>query len=235
MKHKKYNLIYFYSLLFFILSLASTTNAQISYLDSLDGKYALQFQISENFTLSNFQGAILSGKYQLGKRSAVRLGISLFFDDSSLDEQETYIDTLNTNNDSKGNSDRNGVGFTINSQYIVYLVSTDDVGFYLGSGPTFSFSNYNTETKQSGSGSAEYSTSNSEDYFSIGLDAIAGVEWSFYKNMSLSAEYGIKFYYYHDTINETTNYEFATRTEERTGEGIKLMANYVNFGISVYF
>ena len=37
--------------------------------------------------------------------------------------------------------------------------------------------------------------SHSEDFFSIGLDAIAGVEWSFHKNMSLSAEYGIKFYY----------------------------------------
>ena len=130
MKHKKYHLIYLFSL-YFILSLVSTTNAQTSYLDSLDGKFALQFQISENFTLSNFQGAILSGKYQLGKRSAVRLGISLFFDDSRLDRQDTYIDTLNTNNESKGNSDRNSVGFTINSQYIAYLVSTDDIGFYL--------------------------------------------------------------------------------------------------------
>jgi hypothetical protein len=235
MKHKKYNLIYFYSLLFFILSLASTTNAQISYLDSLDGKYALQFQISENFTLSNFQGAILSGKYQLGKRSAVRLGISLHFDDSNFNEQVTYIDTLNANNDSKGNSEGNGVGFTVNSQYIAYLVSTNDVGFYFGSGPTFSFRNSDAESEMYRNSSGKYTTSYSEDFFSIGLDAIAGVEWSFYKNMSLSAEYGIKFYYYHETDNYTTSYEFETRTEESTAEGIQLTANYVNFGISVYF
>jgi hypothetical protein len=235
MKHKKYHLIYFYSLLFFILSLASTTNAQIPYLDSLDGKYALQFQISENFTLSNFQGAILSGKYQLGKTSAVRLGISLNFDDSSLDEQETIIDTLNPNNESKKNSEGNSVGFTVNSQYIAYLVSTNDVGFYIGSGPTFSFRNYDTESKYSYNSLDDRNTSYSDDFYSIGLDAIAGVEWSFYKNMSLSAEYGIKFYYYHGTEKWTANYEYATRTDERTREGIELTANYVNFGISVYF
>ena len=74
MKHKKYHLIYFFSL-FFILLIVATTNAQSSYLDSLDGKYALQFQISENFTLSDFQGTTLSGKYQTGKRTAIRLGV----------------------------------------------------------------------------------------------------------------------------------------------------------------
>jgi len=235
MKHKKYHLIYFFSLLFFILALTNTTSAQTSYLDSLYGKFALQFQISENFTLSNFQGATLSGKYHLGKRSALRLGISIFFDDSSLDQQITYIDTLNPNNESKNNSDRNSVGFTINSQYIAYLVSTDDIGFYIGSGPTFSLRNSDEESETSSNSVGKYTNSHSEDFFSIGLDAIAGVEWSFYQNMSLSAEYGIKFYYYHETDNYSTSYEVETRTEERTREGIQLTANYVNFGITVYF
>ena len=228
-------MIYFFSLLFFILSLLSTTTAQTSYLDSLDGKFALQFQIGENFTLTSFQGATFSSKYHLGKRSAIRLGVSLFMDDASYNEHETYIDTLNITNDSEGNSNRNGIGFTLNSQYIAYLVSTDDIGFYIGSGPTFSFRNSDEESERSSNSSGKYTTSYSNDFFSIGLDAIAGVEWSFYKNMSLSAEYGIKFYYYHETDNYTTSYEFETRTNERTQEGIHLTANYVNFGISVYF
>jgi hypothetical protein len=234
MKHKKYHLIYFFSL-FFIILFVSTTNAQSSYLDSLDGKFALQFQISENFTLTNFQGTILSGKYQLGKRSAVRLGISLFFDDSSIDETETYIDTLITNNDSKENSDLNSVGFTVNSQYIYYLVATDDVGFYLGSGPTFSFRNSDSESKYSYTTYDDRINSYSDNFYSIGLDAIAGVEWSFYKNMSLSAEYGIKFYYYHGTEKWTTDYEYANRTKESDREGNELTPNYLNFGLTVYF
>jgi hypothetical protein len=163
------------------------------------------------------------------------LGISLNFDDRRINEQETIIDTLNPNNESKKNSDLNGVGFTVNSQYIAYLVSTDDVGFYLGSGPTFSFRNSDEESKYSYNSLDDRSTSYSDDFYFIGLDAIAGVEWSFYKNMSLSAEYGIKFYYYHGTEKWTTNYEYATRTVEHTREGIQLTANYVNFGLTVYF
>jgi len=226
MKHKKYHLIYFFSLLFFILSLLSTSSAQTSYLDSLDGKFALQFQISENFTLTNFQGAILSGKYQLGKRSAIRLGISLYFDDSSFNRETTFIDTLNV----QSNGQTNSIGFTINSQYIAYLVSTDDIGFYLGSGPEFSFGNSDTEIENSDNNQDQKGNSSSDTY-SIGLGGIAGVEWSFYKNMSLSAEYGIKFFYYHRTEKFTDE----NRSDERTNESLRLSANYVNFGITVYF
>jgi opacity protein-like surface antigen len=226
MKHKKYHLIYFFSLLFFILSLLSTSSAQTSYLDSLDGKFALQFQISENFTLTNFQGAILSGKYQLGKRSAIRLGLSLYFDDSSFDREATFIDTLSLQSKAKTNS----IGFTVNSQYIAYLVSTTDIGFYLGAGPAFSFGNSDATTEILDNSIDQKGTSSSDTY-SIGLDGIAGVEWSFYKNMSLSAEYGIKFYYYH----RTDKFEDEEIVDERTNESTKLTANYINFGITVYF
>jgi len=226
MRQKKNHLVYFFSLLFFILSLLSTTSAQTSYLDSLDGKFALQFQISENFTLTNFQGATLSGKYQLGKRSAVRLGIALYVDDSNYERETTYIDTLSM----KSNSETNAIGFTINSQYIAYLVSTTDIGFYLGTGPTFSFGNSDANVEISGGNQDQNGTSSSDTY-SIGLDGIAGVEWLFYKNMSLSAEYGIKFYYY----NRTDKFEDEDIVDERTSKGIKLTANYVNFGITVYF
>jgi hypothetical protein len=124
MKHKKYHLIYFFSLLFFILTLTNTTSAQTSYLDSLDGKYALQFQISENFTLSDFQGAILSGKYHLGKRSAIRLGLSINFDDSDSDREITLSDSLNYHE----NAETNSIGFTI-ILILNYLVRQMILGF----------------------------------------------------------------------------------------------------------
>ena len=227
MKHKKYHLIYFFSLLFFILSLVSTTTAQTSYLDSLDGKFALQFQISENFTLTNFQGATLSGKYHLGKRSAIRLGLSLNFDDSDSDREITLSDTLNYHE----NAETNSVGFTISSQYLNYLVRTDDIGFYLGAGPTIGFGNSESEFKSVSFDSTINTGSGSADFFTIGLDAILGVEWSFHKDMTLSAEYGMKFYYTHrnEKLDSTeTNYE-------RTIDSYRLTQNYVNFGISVYF
>ena len=227
MKHKKYHLIYFFSLLFFILSFISTATAQTSYLDSLDGKYALQFQISENFTLTNFQGATLSGKYHLGKRSAIRLGLSLNFDDSNSDREITLSDTLDYNE----NAETNSIGFTISSQYLNYLVRTDDIGFYLGIGPTIGIGNSDFEFEYDSSDSTINNGSGSSDSFTIGLDAIAGVEWSFHKDMTLSAEYGIKFYYTQRTekLNSTAS------KYERTTDSLRLTANYVNFGISIYF
>jgi len=227
MKHKKYHLIYFFSLLLFILSFISTASAQTSYLDSLDGKYALQFQISENFTLTNFQGAMLSGKYQLGKRSALRLGISLSFDDASWDRESILSDTMNYFETNKSTS----IGITISSQYLSYLIAREDVGFYLGTGPTFGFGVSNSEGEYKVADSTVEKGSGSGDFYTIGLDLIAGVEWSFHKDMTLSAEYGIKFYYNH----QTSKSESFRRKEERTNELFGLTYNYINFGISVYF
>ena len=67
MKHKKYHLIYFFSLLFFILSLLSTSSAQTSYLDSLDGKFALQFPVPIILGIEEFiDGPLLSYINTLG-------------------------------------------------------------------------------------------------------------------------------------------------------------------------
>ena len=138
MKHKKYHLIYIFSLLFFILALTNTTSAQSSYLDSLDGKFALQFQISENFTLSDFQGSILSGKYHLGKRSAVRLGLAINFEDGNADRDFIILDSVQYSQ----NVESNIFGITLNSQYINYLVNEDEIGCYIGAGPTLNFSTF---------------------------------------------------------------------------------------------
>ena len=73
------------------ISISSSQN--VSYLDSLDGKFALQFRITDNFSLSNFQGTILSGKYHFSKRDAIRLGISLSLSSS---DSETELNRLDT-------------------------------------------------------------------------------------------------------------------------------------------
>lgn len=226
MKHRKYHLIYYF-LLFFILSLGSNTNAQTSYLDSLDGKFALQFQINENFTLTNFQGTTFSGKYHLGKKSAIRAGISITFDDTRNERESTVNDTLNFFE----NSETNSIGFTIISQYLIYLVRTDDIGFYMGSGPAIGFGHSEGESKLEISDSTYETGSGSSDNFNAGLDVIIGVEWSFHKDMTLSAEYGIKFYYTH----QTSEYQTTSRKDKRTNEAIRLTPNYINFGLSVYF
>jgi hypothetical protein len=234
MGHKKYHFVFWRALLFAVL-LISTINPQSSYLDSLDGKFALQFQISENFTLSDFQGSTISGKYHPGKRSALRLGIELFSNDWNYDSEENSIDTSNVNFWTKGNEDGNYIGITINFQYLAYLVSMEDIGFYFGSGPTFSYGKWEKEDGYSYSIPNDFSASSSDKSIWIGLDVIGGIEWSFYRNMSLSAEYGLEFSYRHSTEKYSTKNEFKTTTNERTNESFNIGADYDNFGISVYF
>ena len=227
MKHNFFHLINFSSLLISSFLLISTSLAQSSYLDSLDGKFALQFQINDNFSLSDFQGTTISGKYHLGKRDAVRLGLNVSFDDSDVERESIIRDTINYFESSKVN----GVGFTINSQYLNYLVAANDIGFYIGAGPSVGFGHSEGESEYEITDSTVEKGSGSSDNFTLGLDLIAGVEWSFYKNMTLSAEYGIALYY----TNRTENSESISRKDERTTKIFRLTANSINFGISVYF
>jgi hypothetical protein len=228
MKHKKYHLIYFFSLLFFILSLVSTTTAQTSYLDSLDGKFALQFQISNNFQLSDFQGTTFSGKYHFGKRDALRLGVSLGFADGSGQRDETFFDTDST---LQGDIEENSLMINIRMQYIRYFVSTSEVGFYCGIGP---FVNYqNMEQTEIQNPPLNYKLERSLKQFSVGLDLIAGVEWMFSDIFSLSAEYGLLLYYF--TYDDIYTYNYRPVKMSRSSDSFRIVSNQVNFGISVYF
>lgn len=226
MKYKKYHLIYFFSLLFFILSLVSTTTAQTSYLDSLDGKFALQFQINQNFSLSDFQGTTFSGKYHFGKRDAARLGVSLDFEDGTGDWNITYFDIDST---AKADIDENSFSINLKMQYICYLINTNEISFYGGIGPSVEYSK--RESVRNYNPPIDDKLEQSKENLKIGLDLIAGVEWMFSSNMSLSAEYGILFYY----KSSEEKFRNESREANYTLDSIGLSANHVNFGISIYF
>jgi hypothetical protein len=83
-----------FSLFIFTFLNNSTIFSQTaSHLDSLDGKYALQFQISDNFKLTNFQGTTFSGKYHFGCRNAVRVGLSVNLSNTDSEANQTLLDT----------------------------------------------------------------------------------------------------------------------------------------------
>ncbi len=218
----------FYSFILITLMISTTGFAQsTSYLDSLDGKFALQFQITENFSLSDFQGAILSGKYHFSKRDAIRLGFSLIADNSDAESGTNRIDTTNFVTLER---ERNSFGFTLNTQYIRYLRGTDDISFFAGGGPSFSYQTSTTETKPNNLVNEE-GARKTTDYYILGLDVLLGVEWWFHKYMSLSAEYGMKFYY--RTFNSKE--EIGAVINKVEEDYLKLSANNIRFGITVYF
>ncbi|GMR25468.1 MAG: hypothetical protein BMS9Abin39_0768 [Ignavibacteria bacterium] len=218
----------YFAFLFASLIFVSTGFSQsTSYLDSLDGKFALQFQINENFSLSNFQGTTLSGKYHFSARDAVRLGLSLSFSDSDGEVSSNALDTINVITNTIDNS---SYGITVNTQYIRYIKGTDDISFFAGGGPfiDYSTSTSNGEIREKQPVEKYKST---RDSYSLGMNLLLGVEWWFHKYMSLSAEYGMKFMYrYRKTINE-----LGVVRRELSEKNFRISANIINFGITVYF
>jgi hypothetical protein len=216
-------------ILLFVSQLFITTGfSQItSYLDSLDGKFALQFQIADNFQLSSFQGTTLSGKYHFSCWDAVRLGLSIELGDS---ESETKIDYLDTSAVAKSKEDGNKFGLTLKSQYIRYFRGTKDISFFGGIGPFISFNDQSFKRVIEENG-IDITRETEASGFSFGLDLIIGVDWMFSNYMSLSAEYGLNFSYRSSEINSKD--DSAEANHETTAFNIS--GNNINFGITVYF
>lgn len=200
--------------------------SQTSYLDSLDGKYALQFQVSDNFNLTNFQGTTFSGKYHSGKRSAIRVGLTVNYNNADVENSETLLDT---NLVISGDGNQNVFGMTIRTQYIHYIPGTYDITFFAGGGPFVGFNNGTSETNQTNY-DPQHREQTIDDFFA-GLDLLVGVEWMFTKNMSLSAEYGIRFSYQ----SETRNWKDEHSVRETSSKNYNIGKGDINFGLSVYF
>ena len=213
----------FVSQLFITTSFSQNT----SYLDSLDGKFALQFQISDNFNLASFQGTTFSGKYNFSSRDAVRLGLSIELGDS---ESETTINYLDTSAVAQSEEDGNRFGLTIKTQYIRYIAGINTISFFGGIGPFISFFNQSVKRVISENGVDVTRESESSGY-SAGLDLIIGVDWLFSTYMSLSAEYGLNFSY----RSSENNFRDDSRVGDNETREFNISGNHINFGLSVYF
>lgn len=220
---KIYITFLFASLIFVSTGFSQST----SYLDSLDGKFALQFQIADNFQLSSFQGTTFSGKYNFSSRDAIRLGISVSFNDSKSDGTNTRPDTNLVNTSS---NDVNRFNIVLNVQYLYTLTALNDIGFFIGLGPFLKYENNRYEQISTYEQNSDIRIETSK-YYGVGLDVISGVEWMFNKSMSLSAEYGLRFIYLSgEVVDDREVYR-----QERNENTFYVTGDNVKFGITVYF
>ena len=210
------------SALAILLTLIMTTAlmAQDNFKNSLvDGSWSMQFRVANNFTLSSFEGALISAKKHLSDKTALRFGVSANF--------KHYNDEYVAEYDQKRTDSRVSLGLKF--QLIKYISPKSKLSFYYGLGPNIEYSRNKLEY--------EYNDTTHEDRYTynrtlgIGLLFTWGLEWFFTENLSLMAEYGggveyshgIKEDYHNDILgeNDTDIFEF--------------FSNNVNFGLSVYF
>jgi hypothetical protein len=191
----------------------------------LDGKWALQFQITEDFTLSSFQGSIVSLKYHSSDQSAWRAGLSL--DLSSTSEQLTNSDggipvsTLDV--DSSTQSAR------LDLQYLRHARGKRPLRFVFGGGPFAGFANRTVERSRDGVAGPrqEY------DEWSAGISALVGAEWFVGAGFSLHAEYGFEFS--HERRDGSAESSELDLRQDIDFESTGFSSRGVLLGVSAYF
>jgi hypothetical protein len=213
------------------------------------GAWAIQFGITSNFTLTSFQGTTLSMKYQLSDRDAIRGGITINGSTSNGNNStsESMADTNNAGSGSGTNSaDGANVSFVI--EYLRYVNPSGPVHFYLGIGPSVSYSyshssTYNSNLMNIDPEISEQSTNRSNSHqWGIGVIGVAGVEWFACQWLSIRAEYsdGIQYQWRSTTStndNSYTNNYYTNSHIDNSGttEGWSVSSSGVSFGLSVYW
>ena len=190
-----------------------TTNSKNSLENS---KWALQFGISDNLTLSNFNGATLSVKRQFADQSALRLSFKGKYN--------------SVENDQSGFVKYEYALFTAELIYMYYLNPFDKIDKikiygYAGAGYTYEYI-YDNNYK--------YDVFENTFEYSVGPSIGAGAEYYVFKSMSVFAEYNFEFRFgkkdfYENGLIGTLNPIYKTLSINTF--------NYdnVKFGLSVYF
>ncbi len=98
------------------------------------GLYAFQFQISSNFTLSSFQGTVLSGKYNFTENDAIRVGLSIDQNNQSRNNLIIYNNPLTTSSNTIDNAKNT---YEIILHYLRNNYLRNNFNFYYGGGLVF--------------------------------------------------------------------------------------------------
>jgi len=207
---------------------------------NLTGKWALQFQINDNFTLGNYQGLGFSGKFHFSNHSAVRVGVDF----------ESYSSDFKINNETvfKDSSvfvdEEYQMGTTkikINMQYLYYNSISNSISMFLGVGVSFSgFPGYQRRVDNSDQ-LLRIDNSNTE----YGVDVLMGVEWFVRSNIGILAEYSSGYSYQSLSSTQTRFPDDNVENElggvnylqkKETSSTVSSFSNHsVKFGVSVYF
>jgi hypothetical protein len=201
------------------------------------GMQAVQFSVGGNFSISEFQGALVSYQRFVRDRRAVRIacGLRLDLDDSEMDVEFEGIDASDSVELSRWSHEG-----TVRIQMLFYRGS-GPVYLYYGGGPVVSYLDYLTEDMVfSADGSdLEYRYFGYEgSEWGLGLDGVLGIHWPINETFALHAEYGATAEYKLRESSETyfrSDAQNAAERIERRTKSPEFSSNGVLVGLSVFF
>lgn len=216
------------------------------------GKWALEFGISSNFTLTSFQGTVLSIKRQMNSHEAVELAIggSLYSQSGTSKFTHTTGDTVDSHNSGSNGNESHSI--SLSACYLYYPNPDGMINLYFGAGPTVTYghSDYRQQTYQlpvpPAISTTTITNSNGQTSWGLGASGLVGAEWFMTKYLSLHAQYGLSVMYVAShstqlTANSSTTTSSGTVIPSQTSSndwgyhGWQINPSSVMFGLSVYF
>ncbi|MBK8554016.1 MAG: hypothetical protein IPL53_24405 [Ignavibacteria bacterium] len=174
------------------------------------GQWALMFGIGSNFTLTNFEDAMIAGKYQFSSKSALRLDFNLdYYNEQDADEDFTDF------------QDRT-YGGNLSFLYCINPKGRFNIYFTLGINYQYHYS-FNGS-----SGTSAYSEST---YWITGPKAGAGAEFFIFQSMSVFAEYNYLLGFGKQKFTQSDGFSIDSRNFNIS----RFRSDYAKFGLSVYF
>ena len=202
------------------------------------GSWSAQFQIDNNFTLTSFQGAVLSMKRHRSAGSAFRLGVTLRLEAAGRDgtSTETRNDTLTS--EVVDGSDSDTQSFQIDIQYLIYPSPNSPAKLFLGFGPFGQFATGNSERVNFLSSGVSSRVRSEFTNWAIGLSGLLGVEWFAANRISFHAEYGASVRYYESKSTRVAVFrtgDLFVQDNTNESKAVEFEAKRLLFGMSVYF
>lgn len=197
-----------------------------------EGSWSLQFAIDQNFDLNSFAGANLSCKKHMSEKTAFRLGLSLAgrLGNSDIHESDDGGPVYFVRDE---DLDRDYFSGNLNLLWINYANPDDRLVFFYGLGPQIGYSRDKREL------SVESEVNNlDKDYrwsMSAGFRGALGVEWFVANGVSLLAEYGTSLQYEYSEYEQLREHEQSTDRREQISRELRVLADAVRLGVSVYF
>ena len=205
------------------------------------GSWSVQFQIADDFNLSPFNNKVISLKYHLSEKSAIRVGLNLDLDSDSREGERTLTSQDSLVHDSTYEWESSSQTIQLNLIYMHYPNPEGRVKLFYGAGPLVLFTRATSEREDHDFNSSGYRSKESrwERLWGVGLIGIFGAEWFATDAISFHAEYRARVKYSRgkNETDKTRYYETGADTSsiESETDYWRFDASLVTFGISLYF
>ena len=159
------------------------------------GVWALEFETQARLSSFSYGGGTIAGKRHFSARSALEVGVSIYFNEREENATVTRTEYVGVNaygfTDSDVDDNYENQSYSIFTHYVKYASLWRRFGVFWAAGPIVQWDSYFSSYDFPHPDSVALNRSDDTDTWGIGLDAVAGFEWFFSDRLSLGGRFGL--------------------------------------------